>query len=104
MVQLHDRNDRNRKNGGDPMMQHEGKLSAIVRRTPCKFDGNVWTTPDRELTELLNWATNTTPKTHSGIRELAEIVLRKVKLWDTAEILRCEQVDKIDEIPPGGIP
>lgn len=86
------------------MMEHEGQLSAIVRKTPCSFNGNAWTTPDPELTGILNWATATTPKTHTGIRELAEIVLRKVSLWETAQILTFKQIDKFDELPPGAIP
>jgi hypothetical protein len=99
--------------------QHTGKLRAIVRGIECAFDGNTWSTPeadgDRDHTSRmlcvridliadLNQATRSTPKTHTGIRDLAEIVLRKLKLWDTAQILSAEQVQKIDDVPPGAIP
>jgi hypothetical protein len=82
---------------------HEGKLTAIVRRTPAKFDGNTWSTPDPDLTALLNDATAATPKTHTGLKQLAELVLRKVNLWDTAQILTAEQATQIEELPPGAI-
>lgn len=85
------------------MKLHEGKLTAIVRKTPCKFDGNTWSTPDSDLTALLNDATDSTSKTHVGIRELAEIVLRKVNLFDTAQILTAEQAPTIPTLPPGSI-
>jgi hypothetical protein len=85
------------------MKINEGKLTAIVRRTPCQFDGNTWSTPDLELTALLNDATDRTPKTHTGIRDLTEIVLRKLNLWDTARILTVEQVTEIPDLPEGAI-
>lgn len=84
------------------MKLHEGKLTAIVRKTPCAFDGNFWSTPDPDLTTLLNDATTSTSKTHVGIKELAEIVLRKVNLWDTARILTATQAD-VPILPPGAI-
>jgi hypothetical protein len=85
------------------MKIHQGKLTAIVRKTPCQFDGDTWTTPDPDLTALLDDATNSTSKTHVGIKELAEIVLRKVNLWDTAKILTAEQATQIPNLPPDAI-
>lgn len=84
------------------MKINEGKLSAIIRRTPCQFDGDTWTTPDADLTDLLNDATDTTPKTHSGIKELAELVVAKVGLTEGFQILTAEQAS-IPEIPPDAI-
>jgi hypothetical protein len=82
------------------MKQHEGKFSASVDGFYCEFDGNAWLTPDGDLTGRLNDATSSTPKTHVGIRELAELVLRKAGLWEGARIIAVQQVDRINDLPP----
>lgn len=85
------------------MKIHEGKLTAIVRGVAADFDGNAWWTPDDELRGLLNDATASTPKTHTGIRELAELVLRKVDLWESTQIISVEQAQQIPDLPEGAI-
>jgi hypothetical protein len=85
------------------MKIHEGKLNAIVRGVACDFDGNTWWTPDDDLRGLLNDATASTPKTHTGIKQLAEIILRKLDLWETAQIISVQQATDIPDLPEGAI-
>jgi len=63
---------------------HTGRLIARIYEHRCEFDGNRWTTPSQLISNLLNEATDTAPKTHSDIRELAEHVLKKVGMWDAS--------------------
>lgn len=100
------------------MKLHEGHLTALIKVGPAvpsgpllfQFNGHTWSLLSPQSSELspdllglLNDATNSTPKTHTGIRILAEIVLRKVDLWDSAQILSVEQAQQIPDLPDGAI-
>jgi len=78
---------------------HTGKLKAIVNGIDCRFDGNEWTTADTELTMRLNDATDSSPKMHFTIYELAEHVLRKSGLFAASRILSAES-DRWDSTIP----
>jgi hypothetical protein len=83
---------------------HTGKLSVNVRGQLFIFNGDTWSTPTAELNELLDDA-QAAPRNNTDILELAEIVLRKVKMWEGARILdvvRDEWKTKT-ELPPDAI-
>ena len=78
---------------------YTGRLEAVVNGVPCHFDGDKWLTADAELTLLLNDATDSSPKTHYTIQELAEHVLRKTALLTSSVILSAES-DQWDSTIP----
>ena len=69
---------------------HTGKLTATVNGDTCHFDGDRWTTPKPHLTAALNDATDSSPKTHASIQEIAENVLHKVGLLKNSTIVSIE--------------
>lgn len=78
---------------------HTGKLNAIVNGISCQFDGDKWITTDIELSARLNSATDSSPKTHYTIHELAEHILQKTGLFTSSVILFSES-DKWDSTIP----
>ena len=86
-------------------MFHPGFLTANINGIADKpvaatFNGETWSLfwprsearPPRlaEVRDLLNDATASTPKSHIGICELAELSLRKAGLFDSTEILNVK--------------
>jgi hypothetical protein len=82
---------------------HTGKLEARIKGHLCQFNGNVWTTPDPELTALLNAARHGSPVTHYSIDELARCILHKADLEPVSEILWFKGDSWTPELPPGAI-
>ena len=66
---------------------HTGKLIATVNGDTCHFDGDRWITPKPHLTAALNDATESSPKTHYSIQEVAENVFHKVGLLKVSKIV-----------------
>ena len=66
---------------------HTGKLEALVNNLPCHFDGDVWTTPDAQLTAQLNTVTKVLPKTDCTILEMAELALHQAGLSAASHIV-----------------
>ncbi len=69
-------------------LPHTGQLEAIVNGVSCHFNGDVWTTPDSELTCLLNEMTAQVVRHHYTIDEIARNVFRLARLEASAKILR----------------
>lgn len=84
---------------------HTGQLSATIRGNGCDFNGEVWSTPDPALTQLLNLETAIVPKHHSDIREIAEQVLRRLGLLRevTIDSWRPDSWGPRDRIPRGAL-
>lgn len=82
---------------------HTGELTAIVNGFTCRFDGDNWITPSADLTAILNDATESTPKTHYSIREIAENVLNKVGLLKDAKILSDKSASWMETIPDDAV-
>ena len=84
-------------------LPHTGKLEAIVNGVPCQFNGNVWTTPDAELTKLLNGMMEYVVKHHATIDEIAKSVFRAARLEASARILHYESDVWPGDLPDGAV-
>lgn len=82
---------------------HTGKLKARIKGQLCHFNGNVWTTPDPELTALLNEETQHSPKMHYSIDSLARNILHHTGLESVSEVLWFKGDSWKTELPPGAI-
>lgn len=88
---------------------HTGKLTALIQGFRFSFDGETWAlqgTKDRltaGLEFLLNDATESAPKTHFNIRELALHVLRKTDLYRASSILEVTPDAWQKQLPPDAI-
>mgnify|MGYP000974677856 CR=1 FL=1 len=84
-------------------LPHTGQLEARIKGHLCQFNGDVWTTPDPELTELLNGEMEYVAKHHATINEIAAKVIRHARLEPVSEILWFKCDEWKDELPPGAI-
>ena len=82
---------------------HTGKLTATVNGDTCQFDGDRWTTPKPQLTAALNDATDSSPKTHFSIQEIAENVLHKAGLLKNSKIVSVESDAWANPIPDDAV-
>jgi hypothetical protein len=81
---------------------HTGRLIAIVEGLECRFDGDHWETPSRVITRALNEATESSPKTHFDIRDLAVHVLTKLGFTFTIESWSGDEWEQ-DDAPEGTV-
>jgi hypothetical protein len=85
------------------MILHTGNLKAEIAGNSCSFTGESWTCPDAALQARLNAATETAPKHHHSIKSLADHVLLKTGLRDSAEILNWQTGTLDEHLPEGAI-
>lgn len=83
---------------------YTGQLQAEIRGLKCSFTGKAWTTPDPDLTVLLDTASKRERTAHMSIYDLAVATLKSEELpvnilswesdsWDEGETLPPEAVE-----------